>query len=455
MMLTRFLRAAALHARRGAVLAFACAAACGKGEAKSAGGTNAADKGADKGGDAKGAAKGDAKGDAKGTGKGAGAPASAANVPDTALLTAEAARVAGFKTDTARLVPWRAVWAAPARLVLDPTTTQPLGSIVEGRVVRVLAQPGDRVRRDQVLVILHSDEMLDARNRLAQAQATKAQAASDLRYAQSATARAERLYAAKAGALADLERARNAQSDARASSARADAELSYANEYVAHLVGRGPIPAGVDEHEVLVRAPYDGVVTTRDAQPGSVVAVGAPLVTVGRLGTLGLMMRLPEQALGAARVGATVRFTVPAYPNRAFTARVVRVAPALDSASRTAEVLATVPNARGELKAEMTAAAELLGTAGASVLAVSDAAVQEFQGDTVVVTQRPGPGNAGGVVLQALPVRAGRRAQGLAEIVAGLAPGAAVVTEGAGIAKAEIQRRRDQRSGGGGGEGGG
>ena len=374
-------------------------------------------------------------------------------MPDTALLTPEAARVAGFATDTARRVPWRATWATPARLMLDPTTTQPLGSIVEGRVVRVLAQPGDAVRRGQVLVILHSDEMLDARNRLAQARATRAQTVSSVRFAQLSVARAERLYAAKAGSLADLERARSALADAQGEARRAEAELSYAQEYVAHLVGDGPVPPGVDEHEVLVRAPFDGVVTARDAQAGVVVAVGAPLVTVGRLGALVLALRLPEQALGAAHRGATVRFTVPAYPKRVFDAKVVRVAPALDSASRTAEVLAAVPNARGELRAEMTAAAELLGPAGDPTLAVPDAAVQEFQGDTVVVTQRPGP--KGGIVLQAVRVRPGRRAQGLAEVVAGLAPGDAVVTGGAGIAKAEIQRRRDQRNGGGSSEGGG
>ena len=58
-------------------------------------------------------------------------------------------------------------------------------------------------------------------------------------------------------------------------------------------------------------------------------------------------------------------------------------------------------------------------------------------------------------MLQAVPVRAGRRAEGLVEIMAGLTPGTAVVVEGAGIAKAEIQRHRDQRNGSGtGGEGG-
>lgn len=385
---------------------------------------------------------------------GKGTSATPANVPDTALLTPEAARVAGFATDTARRVPWRATWATPARLTLDPTATQALGSIVQGRVLRVLALPGDRVRRGQVLITLHSEEMLTARSQLAAAGAGMLQANSDLRVAGEAAARADRLYAGRAGALADVERARGARVDAVAAQRRAQAELVRAREFFGHLVGEGPPPrrdrsAGADaDLDVLVRAPFDGVVVTRDVQPGTVVNVGAPLMTVTRAGTLALVLRLPEQALGAARTGAMVRFTVPAYPNRTFTARVARVAPALDSTSRTAEVIASVPNADGALKAEMTAAAELLGPPGAPVLAVKDAAVQEFQGDTVVVTERPA---GGGVVLQAVPVRAGRRAQGLAEIMAGITPGTAVVTEGAGIAKAEIQRRREQRNGGGGG----
>lgn len=396
------------------------------------------------------------------TAPGGGAPAAAAaNVPDTALLTPEAARVAGFGTDTARRVPWRAAWATPARLALDPVSTQALGSIVQGRVLRVLVLPGDRVRRGQVLATLHSEEMLTARAQLTQAEAGVLQATSDVRVATEAAARAERLYAGRAGALADVERARGARVDALAQQRRAQAELARAREFFGHLVGEGPPPprdrsAGADaDLDVLVRAPFDGLVVTRDAQPGAVVNVGAPLLTVTRAGTLALVLRLPEQALGTARPGAVVRFTVPAYPKRAFTARVARVAPALDSLSRTAEVIASVPNADGALKAEMTAAAELLGPAGEPTLAVKDAAVQEFQGDTVVVTARPGPNGASGrgVVLQAVPVRPGRRAQGLAEIVAGLTPGTAVVTEGVGIAKAEIQRRRDQRNGGGGGGG--
>ena len=266
-------------------------------------------------------------------------------------------------------------------------------------------------------------------------------------------AQAEKIAVLGAGdtmTLADLERARTAQADALGARRRADAELSYASEYVEHLVGRGPVPPGTDEHAVLVRAPFDGLVVSRAVQPGAVVNVGDPLVTVTRAGVLALALRVPEQALGAARPGAAVRFTVPAYPGRAFQARVTRVAPALDSVSRTAEVLALVPNPDGALKAEMTASAELLGAPGGSTLAVKADAVQEFQGDTVVVTARP---SGGGVVLQAVPVRAGRRAQGLAEVLAGLTPGTPVVVEGAGIAKAEIQRRRDLRNGGGGGGG--
>lgn len=389
---------------------------------------------------------------------GKGAPASAAhadNVPDTALLTPEAARIAGFVTEPAHITPWRASWSTPGRLALDAAATQSMGSIVQGRVLRILALPGDRVRRGQVLLTLHSEEMLTARNDLAKAEAGRVQAESDLRVAREATARAQRLYAGRAGSLADLERARGMGVDAEASRAKAAAELARAREFFGHLVGSGPPPPrdgaeGAGDLDVLVRAPFDGVVVSRAVQAGAVVNIGAPLLTVSRLSSLSLLLNIPEQGLRAAHLGAEVRFTVPAYPGRSFIGRVVRVSPALDSLSRTAEVIATVSNASGELKAEMSAAAELLGSSDGDVLSVAEAAVQEFQGDTVVVTSRV---VGRGVVLQAVPVHARRRAQGLVEIVSGLSPGVSVVTGGVGIAKAEIQRRREERAGGGGGGG--
>jgi membrane fusion protein, heavy metal efflux system len=363
---------------------------------------------------------------------------------DTALLSARAVEMGGFVVVPAAARPWREAWTVPARLALDPSETHRLGSIAEGRVVAVHARVGDRVRAGQVLVRLHSHEMLDARGALATAEADVARAESAARLAASEAERGERLYAIKALSLADLERARAGRVDADASRRRARAELERARAMVGHLVGTGPVPAGTDEHEVLVRAPADGIVVSREAEPGQVVLVGAPLLTVSRLASPMLVLHLPEAAAPAARPGAEVAFTVSGMPGRTFAARVARVAPALDTLTRTVEVQAAVTADAALLRPEMFATARLLGHASGETLSVPAEAVQAFDDDTVVITAA----RVGAAMrIEAVRVRTGRRAGEMVEVVSGLAPGTPVVTTGASIARAEILRRRDGAGG--------
>jgi cobalt-zinc-cadmium efflux system membrane fusion protein len=338
-----------------------------------------------------------------------------------------------------RVLPWRESFALPARLVLDPASTQPLGAFAEGRVTRVLVQPGDRVSAGQAVVLIHSHEMMDARAAMSRADAGLASAEAAARTAVAAGARAERLFAAKALSQADLERARAAAAEGEAELVRAKAERARADGMVQHLVGSGPAPAGVDEHEVVVRAPSSGTVISRNVQPGSVVLVGQPMLTIGRVDGLQLLLNVPEQALAAARVGADVQFTVTAYPGETFTARMVRVAPAVDSLTRTIEAWAAVADPAHRLRAEMFANAALLGPAGTRTIAVPAGAVQALEGDTVVVvTEQRGEG----MWLSARPVRIGRRTPMMAEVLAGVDPGTAVIVRGAAVAKAELLKRR-------------
>jgi len=370
-------------------------------------------------------------------------PASLAAVPDTALLGAQAVRIAGLRVAPVTAAPWRDEWSGPARLVLDPVVTQPLGAIVEGRVMRVLAQPGDRVSAGQVLVTIHSHEMLDARAAQAAANAALVRAESEARLAESAAARAERLYAGKAMSVADLERARAAAVDAQALRFAAAAESERARQLLAHLTGNGPVPEGVTAHEALVRSPLDGVVVSREAQPGQVAVVGSPLITVSRTSSLQLVVNLPEGAVGAAAPGAEVHFTVQADPRGEWDAVVTRVSPAIDVPTRTVEVLAQVEDPTGELRPEMFATARVRGPGGDTVLTVPAGAVQTLDGDTVlVVAQQRGEG----VHVRAAPVRIGRRNAEVAEVLTGVEEGQAVVVEGAAIARAEILRRREAGS---------
>ena len=112
-----------------------------------------------------------------------------AAVADTALVAPEAVAIAGFELAAVAETEWRDAWQMPAHVSLDPGATQPLGSIVEGRVLEVRVFPGDRVRQGDIVAAIHSHEVMDARQALAAAQAGRITA-------DSAATVAERLHAA-------------------------------------------------------------------------------------------------------------------------------------------------------------------------------------------------------------------------------------------------------------------
>jgi cobalt-zinc-cadmium efflux system membrane fusion protein len=367
-------------------------------------------------------------------------------VADTALVASEAVAIAEFQLAAVAETEWRDAWQMPAHVSLDPGATQPLGSIVEGRVLEVRVFPGDRVRAGDIVAAIHSHEVMDARQALAAAQAGRITADSAAAVAEAAAGRAERLLAARALSPAEVERAKAARAAAVAARAAAHAEEERAEAMMAHLLGDAPA-AGVDEHAALIRAPFDGVVTGRTAQPGQVVLVGQPLVTVAREGRLGILMHLPEEAVASVARDVAVRFTVPAYPDRTFRARVMRIAPVVDSMSRAMEVWAAIDgDGQRLLRAEMTANAELDGVRGARVLTVPAGAVQVMDGDTVVVVGRR---VGDGMLLEARPVRLGRRSTDRAELLGGVAIGDSVLDRGAAIGKAELLKRRAARGGAG------
>ena len=369
-----------------------------------------------------------------------------AAVADTALVAPEAVAIAGFELAGVTETAWRDAWQMPAHVSLDPGATQPLGSIVEGRVLEVRVFPGDRVRQGDIVAAIHSHEVMDARQALAAAQAGRITADSAATVAEAAAGRAERLLAARALSPAEVERAKAARAAAVAARAAAHAELERAEAMMSHLLGDAPA-AGVDEHAALIRAPFDGIVTGREVQPGQVVLVGQPLVTIAREGRLGILMHLPEEAVASVARDVAVRFTVPAYPDRTFRARVMRIAPVVDSLSRAMEVWAAIEGeGQRVLRAEMTANAELEGARGARVLAVPAGAVQVMDGDTVVVVARR---VGDGMLLEARGVRLGRRSTDHAEILGGVAVGDSVLDRGAAIGKAELLKRRAARGGAG------
>ena len=74
--------------------------------------------------------------------------------------------------------------------------------------------------------------------------------------------------------------------------------------------------------KATVFAPVDGVVMTRNAEPGSVVNAGAALLTLARLDELTITVYVPEDRVGEVSLGQTTNVSVDSFPGVVFTAAV-------------------------------------------------------------------------------------------------------------------------------------
>ena len=367
--------------------------------------------------------------------------------PDTALLGAETVAIGGFTLDTARVRPWVSSGVAPARIILDPSRHQTLGSITEGRITRVLVRVGDAVRAGDILVAIHSHEIMDARSGLVRAESQLRTAKAERDAAEVNLGRAQRLLAARAMGQADLDRANVVATAARARLDETEAEAERARGLIEHLLGDGPEPEDPYLHEVLIRAPISGVIVSRAATPGTVVLPGDPLVAVADPTALLLELRLTDRLVADVAPGSEVTFTLVGESAGTATGRAVvaRVAPIIENATRTTIVLANITSMPAGARAERFATAQLTGRADGEALVVPMQSVQALAGDTVVIVAEQ---RGEGLHIQAVRVRVGRRDATHAEILVGLEANQAVIARGASIARAELIKRRE----GGGGE---
>ena len=94
-----------------------------------------------------------------------------------------------------------------------------------------------------------------------------------------------------------------------------------------------------------LRAPFEGVVTERNAHPGSLVGPsGAAIVKIEQISRLRLVVPVPEMYVGGITRGAKVSFEVAAHPDRTFTGIVKRPAHSLDIKTRSMLVELDVEN---------------------------------------------------------------------------------------------------------------
>ena len=171
------------------------------------------------------------------------------------------------------------------------------------------------------------------------------------------------------------------------------------------------------EGYLQVTAPFDGVVTERSAHVGSLVSPSSGLIVrVQQVSPLRLVAAIPETYIAGAGVGQEIEFTVAAFPGETFTAKLARLARALDPKTRTMAVELDVNNAAGRLAPGMFAEIRWPVRRPGSSLLVPKTAVATTTERTFVVRVRDG-------LVEWIDVKRGAAMNDLVEVLGNLKPG--------------------------------
>lgn len=193
----------------------------------------------------------------------------------------------------------------------------PVGSVGEGgQVVEVRVEPGQWVRRGQVLAVIDRSVQSQQTAQLA-AQIRAAQA--DARLAQANLDRALKLVDRGFISKADVDRLTATRDAANARVGVARAQL-------------GEMEARVRRLDIV--APADGLVLEREVEPGQVVSGGnAALFRIAKGGEMELLAKLTEEDLAALSIGVSAQVT-PVGSDRSFTGHVWQISPVIDPENR-------------------------------------------------------------------------------------------------------------------------
>jgi membrane fusion protein, heavy metal efflux system len=301
-----------------------------------------------------------------------------------------------------------------------------------GRVTRLIAKPGDQVKRGDPLLEVDSPEQLIPQNDFIAAQAAKRKAASQHNLARIVEKRVRDLYEGKAAPSKDLQAAEAQLASAENDLRSADTTLEAARARLL-IVGRTDAEiAQLEQNGALSRvttitAPIDGTVVSRKVGPGQHVKAdsGEALYTIADLSTMWLKAQIFEQDIAQVRIGQVIEAKVSAVPNRTFKARINAINSASDLTTRRVVVRAEIENPDGLLKAEMFAMFKISTEEAVAAPAVpTDAVIREGDIATVWVESEP-------MLFKRRVVDIGKQQDGLTQIRKGLDAGESVVARGA------------------------
>lgn len=355
-------------------------------------------------------------------------PGASAPLPDVVVtLSQDAVERAGITTTAVLAGMTSGGVRAPGVVEANAYKQVVVTPVISGRITRVGADLGQRVRQGQMLAQIFSPELADAQTRYISARA-------ELEAHEQELIRTEKLVAIGAASRQELERIHAGHTARLADLESAASRLQLLGLSAEAIDALGP---GKNQGATTnVPAPIDGVVTERLANVGLNVDQSTKLFTVVDLSSVWVVANLYEKDFAHVRVGSAATVTTNAYPDLVLQGRVSYIDPQVSPETRTAKVRIEVPNARNELRLGMYAEALVGDGGGTSTPLISRSAVQNVGDRTVVYLVNP---KEPGTFVER-EVRLGAAVGDRVSVLAGVQAGDVVVGRGSFSVRAERER---------------
>jgi multidrug efflux pump subunit AcrA (membrane-fusion protein) len=375
--------------------------------------------------------------------------------------------------------------ARPAQLrqpVEHTGTTQPLREVslrsqVEGRLLQLTVDVGDRVQQGQTLaqvddailvaaVVATEAELASRQSEIAriQTQVTEAktrveQARLQLQQAEADAARLTQLATVGAITQQQAEQQRTAAKTAAQVLRSAQEQVRNQQQAIAAAQGRvtaqQALVAQTKERLsfAVLNAPIPGSVTERIMEVGNLVQSGSEILKLSDFSQVKVRVQISELELAKVRLGGTATVRLDALPNKSLSGKVARISPAADPTSRLIPVEVTIPNSTGQIGSGLLARVSFAQQVVSKVIVPLNALQEERQrksgGEIEGKSRQPSqsrqspsgsakiqdkPRKTEGVLfvvtgkgqqakVQARSVRLGEQVDGKVEVLSGLKPG--------------------------------
>ena len=284
-------------------------------------------------------------------------------------------------------VVFRSEHLTEGKIAVDEDRSTLVFSPYSGRVIKLLAKPGDNVKAGQPLFTVEAPDMVQAQNDFIGAISGLNKTKSALELAKIVEQQNKTLYDSRAGPLRDLQTAqattRAAENDVRSAQTSLEMTrnrlriLGMNDEEISKFGETGAVSP-----QMVIYSPIAGTVIQRKVGPGQYINTSSqntnasdPTFIIGDLSTVWLVAYVRESDAPSVHVGQAVHFSVLAYPNRVFPANISYVATSLDTGTRRLMVRATINNSQHLLRPEMFASVTILTGEGDNSLAVPQDAI--------------------------------------------------------------------------------